>query len=122
MAGISEVGSRGNATCKMSAAELCRAEPPVCVTGSDAGDNAEWEGWFAGLLSGAIGPRDRHDELRAPAVGVFLSCYYPVKPNDAIWNALQEQLQLHHPGQCCAYCGRSWHYVSKVHSDTGVAG
>ncbi len=74
-----------------------------------------------GLLGAAIGPRDRHGELCAPAVGVFLSCHHPVEPNDPVWNALHEQLELHHPGQCCPDCKRSWHYVSKVDSDAGLA-
>ena len=109
------------AACKMSSAATCRAEPKACVTGTDVAEPAVAERWFVGLLGAAIGPRDRHGELCAPAVGVFLSCHHPVEPNDPVWNALHEQLELHHPGQCCPDCKRSWHYVSKVDSDAGLA-
>ncbi len=121
MTDMSEVESHGNVTCKMDVAERCRAEPLACVAGADVGGNADWEGWCAGFLSSAIGPRDRRNEIRAPAVGMFLCCYHPGEPNEAVWNALQEQLELHHPGQCCAYCRRSWHHVLTVCPDTGVA-
>ncbi len=109
------------AACKMSSAATCRAEPKACVTGTDVAEPAVAERWFVGLLGAAIGPRDRHGELCAPAVGVFLSCHHPVEPNDPVWNALHEQLELHHPGQWCPDCKCSWHYGSKVDSDAGLA-
>ena len=121
MAGRSEEGAYESVTCNMNAVKLCRAGPVRPVLKSDAGPNAAGEQWFAGLLNTVIGPRDRQDELRAPAVGVFLSYYHPAEATDAVGKSLQEQLELHHPRQCCAYCRRSWHHVLTVYPDTGVA-
>ncbi len=88
----SEVGPHASVACKMRVAETCGAEPLVCVAGGHAADNAGSERWFRGFLCSTIGPRDRQDELRGPAVGIYLSCYHPALGNDPVWHAFQAEL------------------------------
>ncbi len=116
----SEVGPHANVACKMRVAETCGAEPLVCVVGTHAVDNAGFERWFAGFLLSTIGPFDCQDELRGPAVGVHLSCHDLAVENNLVWHAFHEQLEVHHPGQCCVGCKRSWHYLSKFQPETGL--
>ncbi len=104
----SGVGLHASVACKMRVAETCGAEPLVCVAGGHAADNAGSERWFAGFLLSTIGPFDCQDELRGPAVGVHLSCHDLAVENNLVWHAFHEQLEVHHPGQCCVGCKRSW--------------